>query len=110
MGKANQKELLNMKYRDHKGSLAESMETVQNFKKIEDLEEHLTGLYSELFGKVENVLILYNGYDERTDWQTYNIQVKFEKNENYKVVGYSNSMWGMHSYGGVVKPLVTNKK
>lgn len=54
------------KYRDHRGSLADSMDTVQVMASLHDLERHLF----PAFGGGEITVEAY-GYDKRIEWDTH---------------------------------------
>ena len=54
------------KYRDHRGGLAESMETVKEMADFTELERHVT----RIFGEGEITVKPYC-YDDRIEWDTY---------------------------------------
>lgn len=53
-------------YRDHRGSLASSMETVQEMDSAEQLRKHVCGVFGEGAITVEEY-----GVDERIGWDTH---------------------------------------
>ena len=53
-------------YRDHRGSLVDSMSTVQEMSSFQQLEEHCFKIY----GPGEITIRSY-GYDARIDWDTF---------------------------------------
>ncbi len=53
-------------YRDHRGGLAESMETVLEMSDFSELERHIFKLY----GKGEITIKPY-GFDKRINWNTH---------------------------------------
>ena len=53
-------------YRDHRGGLAEAMDTVQEMESYTDLVRHIT----RVFGTGEVTVKPY-GYDKRIDWDTH---------------------------------------
>ncbi len=56
-------------YRDHRGSLADSMSTVQQMDSIEDLETHLSKVYKQ--PSVGIITVEPYVYDKRVGWNTY---------------------------------------
>jgi len=76
-----------IKYRDHRGSLAESMATVQEFEKREGLIKYLKydmKGFSVPF-KAEDLKIEKYMFDERIGWDTFIVTI-----ENFGVVGFTN--------------------
>jgi len=67
-----------MKYRDHRGSLSDSMETVQEFDTFEDLKEYLEYKWRQMYYVVEQVKIEPYGFDERIDWDTHIVTVQLK--------------------------------
>jgi hypothetical protein len=58
----------NFLYRDHRGTLEESMETAREFSSAEDLEAELREKYTYLVGDIRSSLY---AVDERIDWDTH---------------------------------------
>ncbi len=69
-----------MKYRSHRGSLSDSMETEVEVNTLEELIAHINSLnndFDEKFsGKVEELKFEHVGMDERIGWDTYYVLVK----------------------------------
>jgi len=75
------------KYRDHKGSLTESMGTVQEFDTKNDLIYYLRGSLKK-FGvefSNESVQIKPYIYDERINWNTHIVIIG-----GYGITGYTD--------------------
>ncbi len=77
---------MKIKYRDHRGSLDESMKTVQEFETKQDLVKYLK----------ENCVVPFYGYnlrmdhycfDKRINWDTYIVTIK-----GFGVVGFANGL------------------
>lgn len=66
-------------YRDHRGSLEDSMKTVQEMESFKDLQKHLFSIY----GKGEITIKPYT-FDSRIDWETYIVCI------DGKAVGFTN--------------------
>ena len=79
-----------MKYRDHKGSLAESMETEIQVNSVDEIKSHLNKFYNNFGKKVEEIKFEYCGMDERIDWDTYYVLQKLNGDEYFTVVGMSD--------------------
>jgi hypothetical protein len=76
-----------MKYRDHRGELRESMETVQEFTSKKNLLEHLNGQrYGDI---IEDLSFEHTIYDPRTGWDTYYVVAHTKRGAYY--VGMSDS-------------------
>lgn len=80
-----------MLYRDHRGSLADSMETVQEFNTLDELQqylnEHWEHSYKGIEKKVEEIRIEYCGYDKRIDWNTWYVSVRVTDEKDFWVSG-----------------------
>jgi len=79
-----------MKYRDHKGSLSDSMETEQEVSNIEDIKKHLNKFYNKFGKSVAEIKFEYIGFDERTNWDTYCVLHRLEGENEFKVAGMSD--------------------
>jgi len=66
-------------YRDHRGSLEASMETVQEMESFADLKNHIEKIY----GSGEITIKLYC-YDSRIDWDSHIVCI------NGNAVGFTN--------------------
>ena len=67
-------------YRDHRGSLADSLETVQEMSSFKQLQEHIF----KTMGPGEITIKPY-GYDKRVDWETFIVC------HNGNAMGFCNS-------------------
>lgn len=72
-----------MKFRQHRGSLIESLETTEEFKTVKAL---LLYLQKELNINVEKLKCKYLGYDNRCNWNTY---LLYEK--GFGVIGMTDT-------------------
>ncbi len=79
-----------MKYRDHKGGLEESMETVRVVKSEKQLIAHLNTLYDGFTIQVEEIKFEHAGYDKRTGWNTYYVLQRFSCDDHFTIAGMSN--------------------
>ena len=73
-----------IKYRDHRGSLAESMKTVQEFKTKTDLIKYLRDSLPVQFRDCY-LKIKYYSLDNRINWNTHIVTV-----EGLGVVGFTD--------------------
>lgn len=75
------------KFRDHKGSLSESMKTVQEFKSKQDLIDYARNELSKFSVEFEDCLLRIRnyGYDKRTGWNTHIVVI-----EGYGVFGFTD--------------------
>lgn len=55
------------RYRDHRGTLADSLKTTQHLHSVDDIKKHLFRVYGDGEIKVES----YGGVDDRCGWDTY---------------------------------------
>ncbi len=79
-----------IKYRDHTGSLAESMKTMQMMNSVDDIKLHLNKFYTQ-FGKIViEIKFSHVGMDKRTGWNTYNVLQRFEGETEFFVAGMSD--------------------
>lgn len=79
-----------MKYRDHRGSLSEAMETQIEVFSTDDIKDHLNKIY-EPFGKhVEDIKFEHIGFDRRTGWNTYYVLQRFKDENEFIVSGMSD--------------------
>lgn len=81
-----------MLYRDHRGSLADSMETIQEIDSIEQLKQHLDKIWAKTGHKITEVKFEYMCFDSRTDWKTYYVLQRFEGENDFVVAGMSDSI------------------
>jgi hypothetical protein len=75
-------------YRDHRGGLKESMETVQTFHNMEQLRAHL----ENIFGHLESIAFKFTGHDKRTGWDNHYVLIKYKDIDRTMVVGMSNGI------------------
>lgn len=76
------------KYRDHRGGLAESLETTQVFNSLNELIDYLKQSLKEYNFEFLNsdIKIKPYCYDKRIHWNTYIVTIK-----NFGVVGFTDS-------------------
>lgn len=67
-----------MKYRDHKGSLSDSMANVQEFETFYDLKEYLEYSWNQYYKEVAEIKIEPYGYDQRIGWDTHIVTVQLK--------------------------------
>jgi hypothetical protein len=87
-----------MLYRDHRGSLADSMDTVREFNTLDELQQYLSDewkhSYKGIDKKVEEIKIEYIGYDKRINWNTWHVSIRVTNEENFWVAGMLNGKVG----------------
>lgn len=81
-----------MLYRDHRGSLEDSMKTVQEFNSMGDLNKYLSTIFSDYNRIVIDIKFEYKGFDPRIGWETYYVFVKLNGVDEFMIVGMSNSI------------------
>ena len=79
-----------MLYREHRGLLAESMETVKEFQTLDELKEHIKLEWCG-YDVVTSIEFQHVGFDVRINWDTYNVIGKF-KNYGETIIGMSNGI------------------
>lgn len=79
-----------IKYRDHRGSLSDSMKTVQEVSCVEDIKRHLNEFYNEFGKSVAEIRFSYAGKDERVNWNTYYVMFRLEGERKFTVAGMSD--------------------
>jgi len=82
-----------MRYRDHRGSLAESLSTTQTFNKIKDIMSYLNKRAYKYFKSVDIINFKYVGFDERCGWDTYYVSARFKGEREFYVVGMSDEKY-----------------
>ena len=80
-----------MKFRQHKGNLARSMQTVIEISTKEELIRHLNKLGGVSFKPVVEVKFQHTGMDERTGWDTYVVLGRVEYGAFY-VMGFMDGV------------------
>ena len=80
-----------MRFRQHRASLKESLNTTREFKNKEELLNHLNFIYCTKEESVIDIRFDYAGFDERTNWNTYYVLIKKDNYLNdYGIVGMSD--------------------
>ncbi len=85
-----------MKYRDHRGSLKQSMKTVIEVSSIDDIINHLNSV--SFYKKVVKIKFEYACYDERIGWNTYYVLAKYKGERGFKVAGMADGKLTKRSY------------
>ncbi len=80
-----------MKYRNHAGSLTDSMETEVLINNMDELKTHLNK-YLEGFSKdtVGDIKFQYTMFDKRTGWDTYYVLVRLKGDKEFTIAGMSD--------------------
>ena len=81
-----------MKYRNHTGSLSDSMKTVKEFTSIEQIKEHLNKFYNHNGKFVEEIKFVYLGWDNRVNWDTYYVLMRLNNEVDFKIAGFSDGI------------------
>ena len=81
-----------MKYRDHRGSLSDSMETVQEVSTIEEIKQHLNKFYNQFGKSVVEIKFEHVGMDDRINWDTYYVLKRLDKETDFTVAGMSDGV------------------
>lgn len=79
-------------YRDHKGSLKESMKTVITVKSQQDIIDHLNKAFECMGRVIEEIKFDYCGMDGRIGWETYYVLMRLKGDEGFVVAGMSNGI------------------
>ena len=83
-----------MKYRDHRGSLSDSMQTEIEVNTINDIIEHLNVFYKDFNEEVEEIAFVHVGFDDRINWDTYYVLQRLKSEKHFTVAGMSNGRIG----------------
>lgn len=78
-------------YRDRVGSLADSMETIREIATRDNIINHLNRRF-KIAGPVAEIKIEHYGYDARTDWNDHLVLARFENDDKFYPVGFTNAM------------------
>jgi hypothetical protein len=78
-----------MKFREHRGSLEDSMKTVVTVTSMGSLKKIVKGMFPDL-GKIEEITIEKYSYDKRINWDTHSVNVKFLALKHKVIVGFTN--------------------
>jgi hypothetical protein len=66
-----------IKYREHRGSLQESLDTAREFSTLKDCLQYIKGAYNDFPGhnikNIKDFSIAYYGYDERVHQELYRV-------------------------------------
>ena len=81
-----------MKYRDHRGSLSASMETVQEVSSIEEIKHHLNKFYNQFGKSVVEIKFNHIGMDDRVNWDTYYVLQRLDGEDGFTVAGMSDGI------------------
>lgn len=79
-----------MKFREHRGSLSDAMETVVEINSISDIAAIINKSLDCFGKKVEQIKIEFYCYDERIDWETYIVTYSLSGEEKFYVAGFTN--------------------
>lgn len=79
-----------MKYREHRGTLSDSMETLQEFATIVQMEQHLNKFCDKIGKSVVEIRFKHVGMDNRIGWDTYYVLQRLEGGVDFTVVGMSD--------------------
>lgn len=77
-----------MRYRDHKGGLRESLNTIRNVYRKKELVDHLENLHNQ---EVLEIKFKRLGLDDRTSCDSYYVSVRFKGSKAFNIVGISDS-------------------
>lgn len=80
-------------YRDHTGSLNESMKTVQEVTCEADIINHLNKFLKGFGKEVEELKFNHVGMDERIGWDTYNVMYIIKGEHTFLVAGQTNGIF-----------------
>jgi hypothetical protein len=82
-----------MLYRDHKGSLAESLETQIEVTCKQDVIDHLNKFYAHFGQEVTDLFVEFYTYDQRIKWNTHIVSFTLTGDEKgLHVAGFTNGM------------------
>jgi len=79
-----------MKYRDHTGSLDESLKTQIDVECEQDIIDHLNKFYNEFGKEVEEIKMSHAGYDDRIGWDTHYVTHRLKGETVFNVAGMTN--------------------
>lgn len=80
-----------MLFRDHRGTLVDSMMTTQTVNTIEEIKNHINKVFSHYDKICIDIIFTHAGLDKRIGWDTYYVSAKFEGESDYMIVGMSDS-------------------
>jgi hypothetical protein len=79
-----------MKFREHKGSLSDAMDTVVEVNSISDIAAIINKSWDYFGKKVEQIQIEYYTYDERINWETFIVTYRLFGEEQFYVAGFTD--------------------
>ena len=82
-----------MKYRDHRESLSDSMETEREVNSVDEIKEHLNKFCNQFGKEVEEIKFEHVGLDNRIDWDTYYVTKRFKGEKEFTVAGMSDGFF-----------------
>jgi hypothetical protein len=69
-----------IKYREHRGSLQESLETTREFSTLKDCLQYVQGNWNERpgnsYARLDDIQISYYGYDDRVKQELFQVYLK----------------------------------
>ena len=80
-----------MRYRDHKGGLAESLNTTRNVYSKMELLNYLNEQYYAWSEGITELKFEHVGMDKRIGWSTYYVLIKLQGQDNFSVAGMSDA-------------------
>ena len=83
---------MTIKYRDHRGSLSDSMLTVIEVESKQDIINHLNKFYKQFGKEVCEIKFVYSTYDDRIKWDTYYVLQKLKESDEFTIAGMSNGI------------------
>mgnify|MGYP003533150699 CR=1 FL=1 len=83
-------------YKDHAGSLEESMKTVQEVTCETDIINHLNKFWKDFGKEVEELKFKRIGFDERIGWDTYIVRFRLKGSATFEVAGHTNGSFTQH--------------
>jgi hypothetical protein len=81
-----------MLYRDHRGTLADSMGTVREVNTLKELKKYFNEELWHFYKEVEEIKIMPYEYDKRIDWDTHIVIGKLKGEAEFWVMGFTNGM------------------
>ena len=82
-----------MRYRDHKGSLSDSMDTTIEVNSSAEIINHLNKFYSQFGKEVEEIKFEYCGLDKRIDWDTYYVLARLKGSAEFRINGMTDGVF-----------------
>lgn len=79
-----------MKYRDHRGSLDDSLQTTIEITDITQLFSHINKSFTGFGLEVEDIKFEYMGMDTRIAWDTWYVLYRLKGKKQFFVAGMSD--------------------